>query len=360
MKSKRLLALGLAVTAISAMALQTAFASGGILRKAADFEDAEVELQSDIPAEDCYFETPNKENYNAELVTVRKKLKVNAGEKFRTKVFLKNTGNMRWLSADSSCLGYKMFLGTDRTRDHESELYNQEDPNWAAPNRIKMDQRQVMPGEIASFTFWSYAPEDEDILKEYFTPVLEAHKWLDNAGFSMQVMAGDLDEDMSVLRKKMMYANSSGSVMDVPTEGEKTLVISLADQTAYLKIEDYVIHQSKISSGASATPTPLGEHEVLFKQEVRVGGKAPHYIMPNFMGLRIQGQRSFTGYGLHSLPSLGRPHGGVFWTEARSHIGIPVSHGCVRMLPEDSDFYFSLIDIGTKVKVVRNVSEDML
>ena len=80
---------------------------------------------------------------------------------------------------------------------------------------------------------------------------------------------------------------------------------------------------------------------------MRIGAKPPHYVMPKFMMFR-QG-----GYGIHALPSLSRKGGDVFWTEARSHIGRPVSHGCIRVLPEDANFVYDFAEVGTPVDVQR-------
>ncbi|PIZ46463.1 hypothetical protein COY32_03225, partial [candidate division WWE3 bacterium CG_4_10_14_0_2_um_filter_41_14] len=147
------------------------------------------------------------------------------------------------------------------------------------------------------------------------------------------------------VRKKLSYANLSGSVMHIPTDGVKKVVVDRSEQNLYVYLDDFLIRKFRISSGAADTPTPVGETEIKLKQKIRVGGKAPHYIMPNFMWFRSG------GYGFHSLPSLGKPNSGVFWTEATSHIGIPVSHGCVRMLPDDSDWLFEFAEVGTKVIV---------
>ena len=83
---------------------------------------------------------------------------------------------------------------------------------------------------------------------------------------------------------------------------------------------------------------------IFLKNEVRVGHAAPHYIMPRFQMFTYQGA------GLHALPSLSTD-GGVFWTEALDHIGQPMSHGCVRMLPDDADFTFDFTEIGDEIEI---------
>lgn len=301
------------------------------------------------PESFCYYPIPTEgEKISAEFVTVRNKLRVDSGDEFRVKVFVKNTGNTPWFPSDSMCGGTKMSLGTDKDKDRNSVFYNpdvnEDDNNWEGPNRVGMDQERINPGEIASFTFWSKAQETPEVYKEYFTPIANNSAWLDNSQFSFYVMIGDTDENKTDLRKKMLYASSSGPVTDINLNGEKKLIIDLSEQKLYMTLDGKVLREFMVSTGGYKTPTPKGEYSIKLKQEVRVSGKAPHYIMPKFMWFR-EG-----GYGIHALPSLGSD-GGVFWTEARTHIGRPVSHGCVRLLPEDADFVYEFTDLGTKVSV---------
>lgn len=312
-------------------------------------ETIDVQESSTPPAssEVCGFEVPEEQNYNSSLITVRRKLRVEPGETFRVKVFMKNTGNMPWFSYESTCKGPRMYLGTDKERDRSSQFFsliNRDDNNWTAENRVAMDQLRTDPGEIASFTFWATAGDENDVYKEYMTPMIEGVTWIDDAQFSYEVMVGSVDEPLNDLRKKILYANNSGSVLDINLDGEKLLLVDLSDQTVQLILDGEVIRQFQVSTGAAATPTPTGTTQISLKQEVRVGNKPPHYVMPKFMMFRAG------GYGFHALPSLATD-GGVFWTEARNHIGIPVSHGCIRLLPEDADFIFEFSEIGTTVTV---------
>ncbi|MFH1218288.1 MAG: L,D-transpeptidase [Candidatus Peregrinibacteria bacterium] len=338
----RIFFLLLAVLALSG----SVFAEEGILREAGDFEVVPAVVAVD---ETCGFSVPNEKDYDADVVSVRRKLRVEPGEVFRVKVFLKNTGNMPWFSNKSSCLGPKMSLGTMRERDRDSIYYYHNndgvgDANWEGKNRIGMDQFRVNPGEIASFTFWANAPKANDVRKEYFAPVLAGITWVDGAEFSFESMIGTQDEGPVVLRKKLSFANDSGSVMDINLNGEKQITVDLSDQHMKLSLDGRVIREFPVSTGARATPTPTGETQIILKQTVRVGYKPPHYVMPKYMMFRAG------GYGFHALPSLGND-GGLFWTEARNHIGIPVSHGCIRLLPEDADFAYEFTDVGTKVVV---------
>lgn len=347
----------LVVLVASMSLISTAFAeeSEKVVRETVavgDFEDIVKEAAKEAtekPKEVCGFKVPEEKYYGAELITVRRKLRVEPGEVFRVKIFMKNTGSMPWFSDKSSCLGPRAFLGTDKWRDRASVLYaaeaeGVEDTNWEGPNRVKMDQLRTDPGEIASFTFWSVAPDEPDVLKEYFTPVMRGIQWIDDAQFSFELMVGDTGESPVDIRTKMLYALESGSVMDINLDGEKMILVDLSEQQMYAYLDNTAIRVFPISTGKASTPTPTGETHIILKQEVRVGHEPPHYIMPKFMMYR------YGGYGMHALPSLGND-GGWFWTEARNHIGIPVSHGCIRLLPEDADFMYDFTPVGTKVVV---------
>jgi len=310
---------------------------------------AEEMETKDKAAEVCGFEVPDQKVYNAEFVTIRRQLRIEPGESFRVKVFFKNTGNMPWFSDESTCLGPRMELGTKRSEDRVSKFYTEsvegvEDTGWIAKNRVKMDQLRVDPGHIASFTFYGEAPDSPDVIKEYFAPVVKNIQWVNDAEFFFELMVGDTGESPIDLRQKLTYASKSGSVSHINLDGEKKILVDLSEQRMYAYLDDMVIRDFPISTGKASTPTPTGTTSISLKQEVRVGHKAPHYIMPKFMMFRAG------GYGIHALPSLAGD-GGWFWTEARSHIGIPVSHGCIRLLPEDADFMFDFTPLGTPVVV---------
>lgn len=292
----------------------------------------------------CGFTAPENKTYGAQMISVRKKMRVEIGEKFRVKIFMKNTGTMPWFSNNSKCLGPKMSLGTDNPRDGASIFYNETNEGWESNNRIGMDQLRVEPGEIASFTFFAHAGDKAEAYKQYLTPVLKDVEWIESSRFSFEIVVGDLQDKAADLRKKMTYAHESGSVSVIDLNAKKSIVVDRSDQRAFAKLGEHVVREFPISSGAPKTPTPLGTTKIEMKQEVRIGAKPPHYIMPKYMWFRAG------GYGFHALPSLGND-GGVFWTEARDHMGIPVSHGCVRLLPEDADWLYDFAEVGTEVTV---------
>lgn len=284
--------------------------------------------------------------YSAQVITVRKKFRYSENEEFQVKAYVKNTGNMPWFSQDSKCVGARVYLGTTRETDRTSKFYGKDLTGWVSPSRIRMDasQMRVNPGEAVAFIFNAKADEEPSVYREFFAPVVEGVGWLTDAEVKVDIYTGTTTESAEELRKKLLYAFKSMRVNDMQVEGKRKVEIDLSEQKLSLKIDDYVVREFPVSTGKSSTPTPTGNFKVLLKNEVRVGHEAPHYIMPKYQMFTAMGA------GLHALPSLGHD-GGVFWTEARSHIGIPVSHGCVRMLPEDADFAFEFTEIGDPVEI---------
>jgi len=295
----------------------------------------------------CAFTIPEEKTYNSEVISVRNKLKVEENEIFTVKVFLKNTGTMPWFSNKSTCLGPRIHLGTTRHKDRLSSLYKMGLSGWSGSNRIALDQLRVDPGGIASFTFEAQLGKKGTVYKEFFAPVIKDITWMDEDEFSIYTIVGQQYDTAQNLRKKMDYSISSGTVNSLDLNSEKSILVDLSDQIMYIKLGEAIIREFPVSTGAARTPTPLGETKISLKQEIRVAHKPPHYIMPKFQMFR------YGGYGLHALPSLGRAHAGWFWTEARSHIGIPVSHGCIRLLPEDADWLFDYTELGNKIVVQR-------
>ena len=339
-------------SAINARMVQTAIFNAELQHAVAKLsQKMKTQIAASEPQVSCEYDVPEEIKYDAQVIEVRKKLRVETNEKFRVKVFIKNTGNIPWFSNISNCSSSVVYLGTDNERDHESLLYSPEiieiDNNWTDENRIGLDQLRVDPGQIASFTFWVKAFEDPDVVKEFMTPVVEGVTWIDNGMFSFDTIIGDPGEDPAVTNERMLLSWTSGSVMNLDLTAEKKISVDLSEQKMKIYLGGDLVREFTVSTGAPKTPTPVGNYEISLKQEVRIGAKPPHYVMPKFMMFR-QG-----GYGIHALPSLSRKGGDVFWTEARSHIGRPVSHGCIRVLPEDANFVYDFAEVGTPVDVQR-------
>ncbi len=295
-------------------------------------------------------------------------MRVEPGSVFQVKVFMKNTGNMPWFSGESDCAEPGVYIGTERERDRSSDLYAEGLEGWRGGNRIMMDQHRVDPGDVASFTFEAATPVRNVLFKEFFAPVVSGVRWIDEAGFHFDLIVGHGGTSAKDAILKFEYANRSGPVDYIDLNAKKLVRLNLSERIVYLELGGEILRAFPVSPGKPSTPTPVGTTRITLKQEVRIAHAPPHFIMPKFMWFRDG------GYGFHALPSTGSAalraeirrrlaageevptslyYGDAFWREARENIGRAVSHGCVRLFPEDADWMYDFVELGTKVVVER-------
>ncbi|MDO8668058.1 MAG: L,D-transpeptidase family protein [bacterium] len=110
------------------------------------------------------------------------------------------------------------------------------------------------------------------------------------------------------------------------------------EQKLYYFLSDVRMGEFKISSGKASTATPKGNF--------KIDGKALRawssygLWMPYWMSLK-------NGYfGIHELPVW--PNG---VKEGENHLGLPVSHGCIRLGVGPAKFLYDWAPIGTAVKI---------
>jgi lipoprotein-anchoring transpeptidase ErfK/SrfK len=134
---------------------------------------------------------------------------------------------------------------------------------------------------------------------------------------------------------------ASGSVI------QKEIAIDLDRQMMFLLEDGLPVNTYPISSGKAITPTPVGLFQVYRKQELRISAQVIHYRMPYYLSFTKNGS-----HGMHALPYLGiSPSSSWYWSEALDHIGIPVSHGCVRLLPDDALALYEWAGVGIPVTI---------
>ena len=297
------------------------------------------------PITTCVYAPQEKPVYDAEMITQENSIWAAPGGEFEVTIYAKNTGDTPWFSDKSDCPGVNyMRLGTTRDRDRDSVFYNPGDGYWLNVNRIMMNESRINPGEIATFTINSKAPKIEsDAFREYFAPVLDGGKWFEDKSQTAQVdiYVGTYSEETD---KALSLLRLSAQASSIDLSNTPFIDVSIKDQLVRLMVGDTVAREYLVSTGAVKTPTPKGTFSILLKQELRIGGAAPHYHMPKFMGFTRQGA------GFHALPYLANDRG-VFWNEALNHIGHRVSHGCIRLLPDDAAELFDVVEVGTNVVV---------
>lgn len=91
----------------------------------------------------------------------------------------------------------------------------------------------------------------------------------------------------------------------------------------------------KVSTGKKTMPTPTGKFEIANKS-LKAWSKKYGLWMPYWLGVRNQ------GFGIHELPYW--PNG---YREGSNHLGIAVSHGCIRLGIGDAEKLFKWAEVGT-------------
>lgn len=109
-------------------------------------------------------------------------------------------------------------------------------------------------------------------------------------------------------------------------------------QRLYYYLGDIQIGSFSISAGKASTPTPKGEFKIINKSPKAWSSYG--LWMPYWLGVG-------TGkFGFHELPIW--PNG---FREGENHLGIPVSHGCMRLGIGPAQFLYNWAEIGTPVSI---------
>ena len=121
------------------------------------------------------------------------------------------------------------------------------------------------------------------------------------------------------------------------TEG-KYIDVSIANQVMTLFEDGIKVNQFLISSGKYGMPTPFGTFSVKRKEE-------NHWS--STYGLWMPYSMNFYGaYYIHELPYW--PWG---YREGEDHLGMRVSHGCIRLGVGPAEYVFGWSEVGTPIYV---------
>jgi len=118
----------------------------------------------------------------------------------------------------------------------------------------------------------------------------------------------------------------------------KYIEINLTEQMLYAYDGTNLVHSYQVSTGKWSTPTPIGTRHIESKTNRAYSSKYGLY-MPWWMSLG-------GGYGIHELPEW--PNG---TKEGESHLGTPVSHGCIRLGVDSAQTMYDWADTGTPVNI---------
>ncbi|MCK4719730.1 L,D-transpeptidase [bacterium] len=128
--------------------------------------------------------------------------------------------------------------------------------------------------------------------------------------------------------------------LDEP-EPERKVIISLADQQMWIYEDEEVLHRFLVSTGVPGHRTPTGNYSVR-SQAARAYSNKYECAMPNWSAITSDGL-----YGMHALDG----------TSYLRHLGSVASHGCIRLAPENAEWLFNWVEIGTPVDIVDDYTE---
>ncbi|MBI4975283.1 N-acetylmuramoyl-L-alanine amidase [Candidatus Peregrinibacteria bacterium] len=213
------------------------------------------------------------------------------GEEFTGFVKLKNTGNITWRKTGEDTI----TLATDHSQDRVSKFIS------SNPTRMGyLQEDEVKPGEIGTFSLNLKAPNKSGYYKEYFTPMVEGVSWMADSGmyFETTVMGGQYEAEW--------VSTSAGEKME---RGGKYLIkIKLRNigkekwdkdnlQLMFLKnkntkISDVLLLNEKVATGDAGTLTfvvEIDKNEALQNRTIivrpRVNG---HYLLKKPIYIRYK------------------------------------------------------------------------
>lgn len=131
------------------------------------------------------------------------------------------------------------------------------------------------------------------------------------------------------------------AALSVPAmaRAQKSIVVSISQQTMWAYKGETVMLSSAVSTGKSGFETPVGSYGILSKlpsqtMEGVIGGE--YYNVPDVPSVMY-----FTSYG-HALH-------GTYW---HASFGMPMSHGCVNLPMDAAAWLYQWAPVGTPVLII--------
>lgn len=135
------------------------------------------------------------------------------------------------------------------------------------------------------------------------------------------------------LRIKSNAAIAEAAQANAPIDGKRWIEVDLTTQMLTAWQGDVAIMHTSISSGLPGTPTVTGRYQVGIKyQSQRMTG--PGYDLPGVPWVMY----FYGDYAIH----------GAYW---HTNFGVPMSRGCVNMVPSEAEFLYNWAPVGTEVYV---------
>lgn len=154
-----------------------------------------------------------------------------------------------------------------------------------------------------------------------------------------------------------------GSTMVIPTEfvlpsaPREGIVLNVAELRVYYYPQDgNTVYTFPVGIGQMGWKTPTGQTTIVQKRE------NPVWIPPDSIRAEAEAKGRTLPYAYPAGPNnpLGKYALNLGWTNYRMHgtnapssVGLRSSHGCIRMLPEDIESLFNMVEVGTKVTIMH-------
>jgi hypothetical protein len=141
-------------------------------------------------------------------------------------------------------------------------------------------------------------------------------------------------------------------------QGPPSVVIYLNEQRAYFYKGDQLVGVSQVSAGREGYNTPPGNYKIIQKDRYHASNLYGDYvdavgnIVQKDVALGKDPKPPGAIFKGAPMPFFMRITGGVGMHEGYLP-GYPASHGCIRMPGKMAELFFSNVDIGTPITIVR-------
>lgn len=134
---------------------------------------------------------------------------------------------------------------------------------------------------------------------------------------------------------------SGGAYVDLSGVPDLNVDVSLADQRVYVRSGDTVIYTMICSTGLDGS-TPAGDYtvqnrgETFFNPDENMGGN--YWV-------------SWANYGEYLFHTVPTDANGDYIVQEAEKLGVPASHGCVRLTVADAKWLYEQLPTGTPVHI---------
>ena len=141
-------------------------------------------------------------------------------------------------------------------------------------------------------------------------------------------------------------------------QGPPSVVIYLNEQRAYFYKGDQLVGVSQVSAGREGYNTPPGNYKIMQKDRNHASNLYGDYVdaagnvVQKDVALGKDPKPPGAFFKGAPMPFFMRITGGVGMHEGYLP-GYPASHGCIRMPAKMAEIFFSNVDVGTPVTIVR-------